>query len=158
MVKRLDSLYTPGRRGKCWLKIKPADNIDLVIIAADWGYGRRTGWLSNYHLAVIDERTGEYKVVGKTFKGLTDEEFKQMTNRLLKLRIREEKHTVNVKPEVVVEIAYNEIQKSPKYESGFALRFARVKRIRDDKPVGEVATIDDIRRLYEKQFTYKARL
>lgn len=157
MVKRLDSPYTPGRRGKRWLKIKPADRIDLAIIAADWGYGRRTGWLSNYHLAVIDKRTGQYEAVGKTFKGLTDEQFKQMTAKLQKLKIRERKHTVYVRPDVVVEVAYNEIQRSPKYESGFALRFARVKRIRDDKPAKEVATIDDIRRLYEEQFIYKSK-
>jgi DNA ligase-1 len=157
MVKRLDSPYTPGRRGKRWLKIKPADRLDLAIVAADWGYGRRTGWLSNYHLAVIDKETGQYEVVGKTFKGLTDKQFKRMTARLQKLKIREGAHTVYVRPDVVVEVAYNEIQRSPKYKSGFALRFARVKRIRDDKPPREVPTIDDIRRLYEEQFTYKSK-
>lgn len=157
MVKRLDSLYTPGKRGKRWLKIKPADRIDLAIVAADWGYGRRTGWLSNYHLAAIDRKTGQYEVVGKTFKGLTDKQFRRMTTRLQNLKIREGKHTVFVRPDVVVEVAYNEIQRSPKYESGFALRFARVKRIRDDKPPREVATIDEIRRLYEEQFIYKSK-
>ncbi len=157
MAKRLDSPYTPGRRGKRWLKIKPADYIDLVITAADWGYGRRTGWLSNYHLAAKNQETGQYLIVGKTFKGLTDEQFKRMTNRLQKLKTREGKHTVYVRPEVVVEVAYNEIQRSQKYKSRFALRFARVKRIRDDKPSREVATIDEIRRLYENQFAYKSK-
>ncbi len=157
MAKRLDSPYTPGKRGKRWLKIKPADHIDLAIVAADWGYGRRTGWLSNYHLAAIDRNTGQYEVVGKTFKGLTDKQFRRMTTRLQKLKIREGRHTVFVRPDVVVEVAYNEIQRSPKYESGFALRFARVKRIRDDKPPREVATIDEIRRLYEEQFIYKSK-
>lgn len=157
MVKKLDSPYTPGRRGKRWLKIKPADHLDLVIVAADWGYGRRTGWLSNYHLAARNLKTGQYDVVGKTFKGLTDEQFKWMTNRLQELKIEEGKYTVYVKPEVVVEVAYNEIQKSNKYDSGFALRFARVKRIRDDKPPREIVTLDEIERQYEKQFTYRAK-
>ena len=158
MAKRLDSQYTPGKRGKRWLKIKPADHIDLVITAADWGYGRRTGWLSNYHLAVRNEETEQFEVVGKTFKGLTDEQFKWMTAKLQELKIEEERYTVHVRPEIVVEIAYNEIRRSPKYKSGFALRFARVKRIRDDKPPREVATMDDIRRLYQRKFAYKSKM
>jgi len=158
MAKRPDSPYTPGKRGKRWLKIKPADHVDLVITAADWGYGRRTGWLSNYHLAAIDQRTGQYEAVGKTFKGLTDEQFKWMTTKLQGLKTMEEEFTVHVKPEIVVEVAYNEIQRSPKYESGFALRFARVKRIREDKPPEEVATTDDVRKLYERKFAYKSKM
>jgi len=156
MAKALNSGYTPGVRGKLWFKIKPADYLDLVIIAADWGYGRRTGWLSNYHLAARDEETGEYLVVGKTFKGLTDEEFTEMTRRLQELKVSESRYTVYVRPSIVVEIAYNEIQKSPHYKSGFALRFARITRIREDKGPQEADTLNRIRRLYEKQFEHKA--
>ncbi len=156
MAKALDSEYRPGVRGKLWFKIKPADYLDLVIIAADWGYGRRTGWLSNYHLAARDEETGEYLVVGKTFKGLTDEEFTETTKRLQELKVSEGRYTVHVKPSIVVEIAYNEIQKSPHYKSGFALRFARITRIRDDKGPQEADTLNRIKELYEKQFEHKA--
>jgi len=158
MAKALDSLYTPGKRGKKWFKIKPADRLDLVIVAADWGYGRRTGWLSNYHLAAVNPQEHGFDLVGKTFKGLTDEEFKEMTRRLLSLKVSETAHTVHVKPEVVVEVAYNEIQQSPHYRSGFALRFARITRVRDDKSPSEADTIDRIRFLYERQFQQKGRL
>lgn len=155
MAKRLDSTYTPGVRGKRWFKIKPAEALDLVIAAADWGYGRRTGWLSNYHLAA---RSGDgYLIVGKTFKGLKDEEFDWMTRRLLELKTGETRHTVYVRPEIVVEVEYNEIQRSPHYKSGFALRFARIRRIRVDKPPEEIDTIERVRELYEKQFKYKAK-
>ena len=156
MAKRLDGLYTPGRRGKLWLKIKPAETLDVVIIAAEWGHGRRRGWLSNYHLAVRDD--GGFSMVGKTFKGLTDEEFEWMTRRLLELKIGETPTTVYVKPEIVVEVAFNEIQRSPHYRSGFALRFARIKRIRMDKGPEEADTLERLRELYERQFRYKARL
>jgi len=158
MAKSLDGTYMPGMRGKRWLKIKPAETLDLVIIAADWGSGRRRGWLSNYHLAVRDEETGRFLDVGKTFKGLTDVEFGMMTNRLQNLKISETDYTVLVRPELVVEVAYNEIQKSPHYNSGFALRFARITKIRDDKSPNEVDTIRTLRRLYEKQFELKSRL
>jgi len=155
MAKRLDSKYTPGLRGKGWFKIKPAETLDLVIVAADWGYGRRTGWLSNYHLAA---REGDdYRVIGKTFKGLTDEEFEWMTQTLQKLKVRETEQTVYVRPEIVVEVDFNEIQRSPRYQSGFALRFARVKRIRHDKGIGDADTLDRVREFYEKQFKYKAK-
>jgi len=158
MAKRLDSPYRPGRREKLWLKIKPAENLDLVIVAADWGYGRRTGWLSNYHLAAYNPRTDGFEVVGKTFKGLTDEEFELMTKRLLQLKLSDDGYTVKVKPEIVVEVAYNEIQRSPKYRSGYALRFARITRIRSDKSPREADTIDKIRELYLKQFRRKGSL
>ena len=158
MAKRLDSPYRPGRRERLWLKIKPAENLDLVIVAADWGYGRRTGWLSNYHLAAYNPRTDGFEVVGKTFKGLTDEEFELMTKRLLQLKLSDDGYTVRVKPEIVVEVAYNEIQKSPKYRSGYALRFARITRIRLDKSPREADTIDKIRELYLKQFKRKGSL
>ena len=156
MAKRLDSGYTPGVRGKGWFKIKPAETLDLVVVAADWGYGRRTGWLSNYHLAA---REGDgYGVIGKTFKGLTDEEFGWMTRRLQGLKVRETEQTVYVRPEIVVEVAFNEIQRSPHYRSGFALRFARVTRIRQDKGPGDAGTLDRVRELYDKQFRYKAKI
>ena len=107
--------------------------MDCVIVAADWGSGRRRGWLSNYHLGVRDEATGEFLVVGKTFKGLTDKEFTEITPKLLHLKTKETDYTVYVKPSIVVGVAYNEIQHSPHYKSGFALRFARITRFRDDK-------------------------
>nr|MBC7245223.1 ATP-dependent DNA ligase [Chloroflexota bacterium] len=147
MVKNLNSPYTPGVRGRHWLKIKPAVTLDLIIVAADWGYGRRHGWLSNYHLAARDEESGELLEVGKTFKGLTDEEFQQMTERLLALKVCEAHGTVFVRPEVVVEVAFNNIQASPHYRSGLALRFARIVRFRSDKSAAEADTIQTMRRL-----------
>jgi len=155
MVKRLDSKYTPGVRGKGWFKIKPAETLDLVIIAAEWGYGRRTGWLSNYHLGARED--GGYAMLGKTFKGLTDEEFKWMTGRLQDLKVNETRTTVYVKPEIVVEVDFNELQYSPHYKSGFALRFARIKQIRPDKRPEDADTLDRVKDLYEKQFQYKAK-
>ena len=157
MAKALDSLYSPGSRGKKWFKIKPAETLDLVIVAADWGYGRRTGWLSNYHLAARNEKSGEFQVIGKTFKGLTDAEFTEMTQRLQQLKVKEEGSTVYVHPQVVVEVAYNEIQRSPQYKSGFALRFARIRAIRDDKSPEQADTLLRVKRLYEQQFQRKAR-
>ncbi len=158
MAKELSSEYTPGIRGKKWLKIKTSDTIDVVIVAAEWGHGRRRGWLSDYYLAVLDEASGEFTVVGKTFKGLTDEEFKEMTKRLLQLKVAEEDYRVIVKPSIVVEVAYSEIQKSPKYKSGLALRFARITRIRHDKSPYEVTTLSELRRRYEEQFKHKQRM
>jgi DNA ligase-1 len=156
MVKRLDSHYNPGARGKDWLKLKPAETVDLVIIAADWGSGRRRGWLSNYHLAARDG--DEWKVVGKTFKGLTDEEFRWMTKRLQAIKVSETDYTISVRPEVVVEVAFNEVQRSPHYKSGFALRFARITRIRDDKGPLDAETLDQIRAHYKRQFRVKDQL
>ena len=155
MAKSLDSPYRPGRREKLWLKIKPAETLDLVIVAADWGHGRRTGWLSNYHLAAYNPESGEFEVVGKTFKGLTDEEFEWITKRLLELKVSDDGYTVSVRPKIVVEVAYNEIQRSPKYRSGYALRFARIIGMRDDKAPEEADTIQRIRELYERQFERK---
>ncbi len=158
MAKDLTSTYQPGSRGKKWFKIKPAETLDVAIVAADWGYGRRTGWLSNYHLAVRDSETGEFLVIGKTFKGLTDAQFKWMTENLQKLKISETNYTVHVRPQIVVEVAYNEIQRSPHYQSKFALRFARIKRIRDDKAPEQIDTIERLRQLYEKQFERKGEI
>ncbi len=151
MAKSLSSLYTPGVRKKAWLKIKKVLSLDLVITAADWGYGRRHGWLSNYHLAARDEKSEAHLPVGKTFKGFTDKEFQEMTERLLALKTGESRWTVSVKPEVVVEVLFSDVQKSPHYESGFALRFARIARIRDDKPPREIDTIQTIEGIYRQQ-------
>ncbi len=157
MSKDRRSPYTPGKRGKRWLKVKPSETLDVAIIAAEWGHGRRRGWLSNYHLAVRDEE-GECAMIGKTFKGLTDKEFEEMTQKLLKLKVEEGPYAVQVRPEIVVEVAYNEIQKSPHYDSGFALRFARITRIRDDMSPEDVDTLDRLNALYAGQFERKGRL
>ncbi|RLG39674.1 MAG: DNA ligase [Thermoproteota archaeon] len=159
IAKKLDSIYTPGVRGKNWFKIKPVlATLDLVIVAAERGYGRRHKWLSDYYLAARDEETGEFYVVGKTFKGLTDQEFELMTQRLKELAYYDDGHLVKVKPSIVVEVAFNEIQKSPKYESGLALRFARIVSIREDKTPEEAETIQNLRRIYEKQFLHKGKI
>ena len=157
MAKSLTSDYAPGARGKKWFKIKPAETLDVVILAGEWGHGRRQGWLSNYHLTVKDDETGEYLLIGKTFKGLTDEGFIDMTKRLQALKTSEDDMAVYVKPEIVVEVAYNEIQKSPHYKSGFALRFARITRIRDDKTPQQADTMRRLKELYAKQFQRKAK-
>jgi len=157
MAKSMTSNYSIGARGKKWFKIKPADKLDVVIVAADWGSGRRVGWLSNYHLAVRDEETGEFLVIGKTFKGLTDVEFEIITKRLQEIKTRDGRYTVYVKPAIVAEVAYNEIQKSPRYKSGFALRFARISRFRDDKGPEDAGTLQRLQQLYDKQFENKAR-
>ncbi|HET8562513.1 MAG TPA: ATP-dependent DNA ligase [Candidatus Binatia bacterium] len=156
MAKALNSPYAPGSRGKRWFKVKPAETVDCVIVAADWGSGRRRGWLSNYHLAVLEENGG-FAPVGKTFKGLTDREFTDMTALLQRLKLDDNGYTVTVKAEVVVEVTYNEIQRSPQYSSGFALRFARITRIREDKSPEQATTLNELRTLYERQFTSKSR-
>lgn len=158
MAKRLDGTYTLGVRGKHWLKIKETlEPLDLVVVAAEYGYGRRHNWLSDYYLAARDAESGEFLMVGKTFKGLTDEEIIWMTNRLKELAVGEDHGKVVVTPQIVVEIAYNEIQKSPKYKCEMALRFARISRIREDKGPEEVDTIQRVRRIYKKQFERKAK-
>jgi DNA ligase 1 len=151
VAKSLASKYSPGARGRGWLKIKTARTLDLVIVAADWGYGRRKGWLSNYHLAARDEVTGGFAEVGKTFKGLTDAQFEAITERLLALKIEDARGTVTVQPEVVVEVAYSDIQRSPQYASGMALRFARIVAIRTDKNAEEADTIATLGQDYERQ-------
>jgi DNA ligase-1 len=158
MAKKPDSPYTPGRRGKRWLKIKPIlDPLDLVITAAEYGYGRRKGWLSDYYLAARDPATGEFLDVGKTFKGLTDAEIIALTQQLKESAISTVGHRVTVLPKIVVEAAYNEIQQSPKYRSQMALRFARITRIRDDKTPQEADTISHVREIYERQFRSKGK-
>ncbi|MFQ6014668.1 MAG: ATP-dependent DNA ligase, partial [Anaerolineae bacterium] len=157
IAKQLSSTYTPGLRGKAWLKLKHILSLDLVVVAADWGYGRRHGWLSNYHLAARDEASGDFLVVGKTFKGLTDDQFQEMTEKLLALEVTRRRSTVFVEPWVVVEVLFNEIQASPQYKSGYALRFARIARIREDKSVNQADTIQTVRQLYDKQFEFKGQ-
>lgn len=158
VAKRLSSPYVPGTRGKLWYKIKHVmDTLDLVITAAEWGHGRRSKWLSDYHLAVLHEQTGEFLEVGKTFKGLTDEEFADMTSKLLDIKMAESRGAVRVRPQVVVEVVASEVQKSPTYKSGLALRFARIKSIRFDKAAEDATTLSEIQAMYEKQFKYKAR-
>ena len=158
IAKRLDGPYTPGVRGKHWFKIKRTlEPLDLVIVAAEYGYGRRHEWLSDYHLAARDEESGEFLELGKTFKGLTDLEIGEMTNRLKEMAVEDKGYMVVVPPRIVVEVAYNEIQESPRYKCGMALRFARITKIRDDKSLDEADTIQRVRQIYEKQFEKKAR-
>jgi DNA ligase-1 len=158
MAKKLESPYTPGRRGKRWLKIKEVlEPLDLVISAAEYGYGRRKGWLSDYYLAARDPDSGEFLDIGKTFKGLTDAEIIDLTGRLKELAVSQEGHRVIVVPKVVVEVAYNEIQQSPKYVSQMALRFARITRIRDDKAPEQASTIGQVREIFERQFSKKGK-
>jgi DNA ligase-1 len=157
MAKKPDSPYTPGIRGKRWFKVKPIlETLDLVIVAAEYGYGRRHDWLSDYYLAARDQTTGKFIPVGKTFKGLTDKEIIDITQRLKGLIVQEERRRTVVVPRIVVEVAYNEVQKSPKYECGMALRFARIIRVRDDKTPGEADTIQTVQEIYQKQFEKKA--
>jgi len=155
MAKRLGAAYAVGKRGKNWFKIKPADTLDLVILAAEWGHGRRTGSLSNYWLGIRDG--SGWQMIGKTFKGLTDQQRAALMKRLLEAKSLEESWVVHVRPEVVVEVTYNEIQRSPRYESGFALRFARITRIRDDKAPSDADTYERLKELYAKQFERKGK-
>jgi DNA ligase 1 len=147
MAKALQAPYEAGARGQSWLKVKQARTLDLVILAAEWGNGRRKGWLSNLHLGARDVEKGGFAMLGKTFKGLTDEMLAWQTQELLKLEIARDAYTVYVEPKLVAEIAFNEIQISSRYPSGFALRFARVKRYRTDKPVEETDTFQTVQRL-----------
>ncbi len=147
MAKAIDAKYAAGARGQSWVKVKRARTLDLVILAAEWGNGRRQGWLSNLHLGARDTQKGGFAMLGKTFKGLTDEMLAWQTQELMRLEIGRDNYTVYVKPELVVEIAFNEIQVSPRYVSGLALRFARVKRYRTDKTANEADTFETVQRL-----------
>lgn len=146
MAKASDSVYAAGNRGSDWLKIKQAHTLDLVILAAEWGSGRRKGWLSNLHLAARDGN--DFVMLGKTFKGLTDKVLKWQTEALLEREVSRDEYTVYVRPELVAEIAISDIQQSSQYPGGMALRFARLKRYRDDKTVDEADTIDTVRSLF----------
>jgi DNA ligase-1 len=151
MAKALDEPYEAGARGGAWLKIKPALTLDLVVLAAEWGHGRRSGWLSNLHLGARNPSTGAFVMLGKTFKGMTDEMLAWQTAELRKLAIAGDNHTVYVEPKLVVEIAFNDIQASPHYPGGLALRFARVKRYRLDKNAEDADTIDTVRAIHERR-------
>jgi DNA ligase-1 len=146
MIKLQDSPYKAGTRGGSWIKLKPVHTMDCVVLAAEWGHGRRTGWLSNLHLGVLDGTKTRFLMVGKTFKGLTDNMLKWLTENLPAHKVAQDDWTMYLKPEVVLEIAFNEVQKSPQYDSGYALRFARVKRIRQDKNAMEINTVIDLER------------
>jgi DNA ligase-1 len=148
VAKSLEAPYEAGSRGRSWLKIKHAHTLDLVVLAAEWGHGRRRGWLSNLHLGARDPISGGFVMLGKTFKGLTDEMLAWQTKALLALETTRDAYAVYVRPELVAEIAVNEIQASPQYPAGLALRFARVKRYRSDKRPEEADTIDTVRRLF----------
>ncbi len=147
MVKALGSPYEAGRRGAAWLKVKRAHTLDLVVLGAEWGHGRRRGWLSNLHLGARDPRTGGFVMLGKTFKGLTDEMLRWQTEELLRRETGREGIAVHVRPELVVEVAFDGVQASPRYPGGVALRFARVKGYRPDKRPEEADTIDAVRAL-----------
>ncbi len=147
VVKDAASLYAAGRRGGAWRKVKPVRTYDLVVLGAEWGHGRRQGWLSNLHLGAREPGTGEFVMVGKTFKGLTDELLEWQTKALLELETERRGIAVMVRPELVVEIALDGVQSSTRYAGGVALRFARVKRYRPDKPAGEADTIGELREL-----------
>ena len=145
MAKSIDSVYAAGNRGSDWLKIKQAHTLDLVVLAAEWGSGRRKGWLSNLHLAARDG--DDWVMLGKTFKGLTDKVLKWQTEALLEREVSRDEHTVYVRPELVAEIAVSDIQESSQYPGGMALRFARLKRYRDDKSPVDADTVDTVRSL-----------
>jgi DNA ligase-1 len=150
MVKALASGYAAGRRGSQWLKVKPARTLDLVVLAAEWGHGRRTGWLSNLHLGARGAPGEGFAMLGKTFKGMTDQMLAWQTERLLQLEMSRDAYTVYVRPELVVEIAFNDVQESPHYRSGLALRFARVKRYRQDKTAADADTLETVRDIYRR--------
>jgi DNA ligase 1 len=147
VVKDASSLYAAGRRGKAWLKVKPVRTYDLVVLGAEWGHGRRQGWLSNLHLGARDAENGEFVMVGKCFKGLTDELLAWQTEELLARETERRGIAVYVRPELVVEIALDSVHASKRYAGGIALRFARVKRYRPDKDAAEADTLDDLRAL-----------
>lgn len=151
MAKALESPYEAGNRGVSWLKIKRAHTLDLVVIAAEWGHGRRAGKLSNLHLGALDPATGAYVTLGKTFKGLTDAMLEWQTAELLARQTRSDHYTVYVRPELVAEIAFSDLQASPRYPGGVALRLARVKRYREDKSAAEADTMVEVRRIFETQ-------
>jgi len=152
MAKSLAAPYEAGNRGSSWRKVKLAHTLDLVVLAAEWGHGRRSGWLSNLHLGAREQATGGFAMLGKTFKGMTDEMLAWQTRRLSELALGEtDGWVVHVRPELVVEVAFDGLQASSRYPSGLALRFARVKRYRTDKRPEEADTIETVRKLYGQQ-------
>jgi DNA ligase-1 len=151
MAKSPTAPYEAGRRGAAWLKVKPVHTLDLVVLAVEWGSGRRRGKLSNIHLGARDPATGGFVMLGKTFKGMTDAMLDWQTQRFLRLAAgRTDGYVVQLRPEQVVEVAFDGIQTSPRYPGGLALRFARVLRYRDDKAPAEADTIDTVRALHQR--------
>jgi DNA ligase-1 len=148
VAKSLDAPYEAGRRGAGWIKVKPRHTLDLVVLAAEWGHGRRRGWLSNLHLGARDPVSGGFVMLGKTFKGLTDAMLAWQTERLQQLAVATSDWVVQVRPELVVEVAFDGVQTSPRYPAGMALRFARVLRHRPDKAAAEADTVDTVRAIH----------
>jgi DNA ligase-1 len=151
MAKSLDASYEAGNRGASWLKIKRAHTLDLVVLAAEWGRGRRVGKLSNLHLGAFDAGTQQYVMLGKTFKGLTDVMLEWQTRQFLARETHRDPSTVYIRPELVVEVAFSDLQASPRYPGGMALRLARVKRYREDKRVEEADTMEAVRKIFAAQ-------
>src|SRR5207247_7186637 len=159
MVKDPNSQYTPGRRGLAWLKLKrPLATLDVVVTAVEWGHGKRRGVLSDYTFAVMDTSTGRLVNVGKAYTGLTDAEIATFTKRFLEMTVQDMGHTRLVRPEVVLEVAFDSIQHSTRHLSGYALRFPRIVRIRDDKPVDEIDTAEPVAELYERHFGERSKV
>jgi DNA ligase-1 len=157
MVKSLDAAYEPGARSAAWLKVKRAHTLDLVVLAAEWGHGRRKGWLSNLHLGARDSASGGFVMLGKTFKGMTDAMLEWQTRELLARAVERNDWVVRVRPELVVEITFNDLQASPRYPGGLALRFARVKGYRPDKRPEDADTMDTVRAIHAAQGAGGAR-
>jgi len=151
MAKSLAAPYAAGQRGFHWLKLKPHHTLDLVILAVERGSGRRTRWLSNLHLGARDEASGQFVMLGKTFKGLTDEMLEWQTRELAKLQVESDGYLVRLRPEMVAEIAFSDVQESPRYPAGLALRLARVRRYRPEKPAAEADTLSAVRAIFERQ-------
>jgi DNA ligase-1 len=157
MAKSTGAPYEAGRRAPSWLKIKRVHTLDLVVLAAEWGSGRRKGWLSNLHLGARDPATGGFVMLGKTFKGMTDEMLAWQTQELQALETSRDARTVHVRPELVVEVAFNDLQASPHYRGGLALRFARVRRYRPDKPATQADTIGTVEAIHRGQLVRQRR-
>ncbi|HYG66641.1 MAG TPA: ATP-dependent DNA ligase, partial [Anaeromyxobacteraceae bacterium] len=151
VAKSLAATYDAGGRGGAWLKVKPAHTLDLVVLAAEWGSGRRRGWLSSLHLAARDPATGGWAMLGKTFKGMTDAMLAWQTGKLRALAVATDGFVVHVRPELVVEVAFDGVQESSQYASGLALRFARVKRWREDKRPEDADTIETVRAIHRRE-------
>jgi DNA ligase-1 len=153
VVKELESQYYLGKRGKHWIKLKyELDTIDAVIVVAEYGHGKRAGTLSDYTFAVRDEYdNGLLKTIGKAYSGLTDAEIGEMTEKLRLITIKDEGYRLIVRPEIVLEVAFDSIQKSDRHNSGFALRFPRIKHIRTDKTLNDIDTLEKVQRIYERQ-------
>jgi len=159
MVKDPRSPYTPGRRGLAWLKLKrPLATLDVVVTAVEWGHGKRKGVLSDYTFAVLDTKMGKLVNVGKAYTGLTDAEIATMTEKFLGMQVRDVGYGYAVRPEVVLEVAFDSIQRSDRHASGFALRFPRIVHLRDDKPVAEIDTLERVEQLYDRYFGEKAEV